>query len=169
MTWRNTWHWQQTDNRPNIICSNRSTRDFRHYHLDLGMAPAPGIMNTGTSDPTRRYHPASNLEPHDFRVHTRKFRVPECMRKPFSIPSLVLCPTWDDSTASSSPAPTRHNATSPRLPPFPIMTIHQCPIPAQLDYFQYRLPLELQFLQLMMCYCDLSRPRFMFYNNQDAL
>lgn len=46
------------------------------------------------------------------------------MRKPFSIPSLVLCPTWDDSTASSSPAPTRHNATSPRLPPFPIMTIH---------------------------------------------
>lgn len=99
----------------------------------------------------------------------RKFRVPECMRKPFSIPSLVLCPTWDDSTASSSPAPTRHNATSPRLPPFPIMTIHQCPIPAQLDYFQYRLLLELQFLQLMMCYCDLSRPRFMFYNNQDAL
>lgn len=79
------------------------------------------------------------------------------MRKPFSIPSLVLCPTWDDSTASSSPAPTRHNATSPRLPPFPIMTIHQCPIPAQLDYFQYRLLLELQFLQLMMCYCDLSR------------
>lgn len=33
------------------------------------------------------------------------------MRKPFSIPSLVLCPTWDDSTAFSSPAPTRHNAT----------------------------------------------------------
>lgn len=102
-------------------------------------------------------------------IFNRKFRVPECMRKPFSIPSLVLCPTWDDSTASSSPAPTRHNATSPRLPPFPIMTIHQCPIPAQLDYFQYRLLLELQFLHLMMCYCDLSRPRFMFYNNQDAL
>lgn len=39
-----------------------------------GMAPAPGIMNTGTSDPTRRYHPASNLEPHDFRVHTRLVR-----------------------------------------------------------------------------------------------
>lgn len=101
-----------------IICSNRSTRDFRHYHLDpwvsvnniyilnncfvllkllssfmvlrlvyiyamvmiccgsdsRGMAPAPGIMNTGTSDPTRRYHPASNLEPHDFRVHTRLVR-----------------------------------------------------------------------------------------------
>lgn len=64
------------------------------------------------------------------------------MRKPFSIPSLVLCPTWDDSTASSSPAPTRHNATSPRLPPFPIMTIHQCPIPAQLDYFQYRFTIR---------------------------
>lgn len=106
---------------------------------------------------------------HCYYFFNRKFRVPECMRKPFSIPSLVLCPTWDDSTASSSPAPTRHNATSPRLPPFPIMTIHQCPIPAQLDYFQYRLLLELQFLQLMMCYCDLSRPRFMFYNNQDAL
>lgn len=43
-----------------MICS-----DFR------GTAPAPGIMNTPTSDPTLRYHPASNLGPHDSQVHTR--------------------------------------------------------------------------------------------------
>lgn len=43
--------------------------DFR------GTAPAPGIMNTPTSDPTLRYHPALNLGPHDSQVHTRYVRV----------------------------------------------------------------------------------------------
>lgn len=136
MTWRNIWHWQQTGSRPNIICSNRSTRDFRHYHLDLGTAPAPGIMNTPTSDPTLRYHPASNPGPHDSQVHTRKFQAPECTRRHFSIPSPILWPTWDDSTASSSPAPTRHNTASPQLPPFPIMTMHQFTSPARLFSIQ---------------------------------
>lgn len=167
MTWRNIWHWQQTGSRPNIICSNRSTRDFRHYHLDLGTAPAPGIMNTPTSDPTLRYHPASNLGPHDSQVHTRKFQAPECTRRHFSIPSPILWPTWDDSTASSSPAPTRHNM--PALSCLPFLSWQCISLPVQLDYFQYRSLLELQFLQLMLCFCNLSWPRFMFYNNQDAL